>query len=125
MRENFVDFELACESIMNIDEAVRFVGVSTNKGGMEYSKMRENTPSMLTPEQLKMSTYYAKLRHETREHLTNYIGKEEYSMTKYEKVILFTIPFEKDNLLMISSDADANHTKILNEVQKIIKKFSV
>ena len=84
--------------------------------------MRENTTSMLTPEQVKMSIYYARLRHETREHLTTNIGKEEFSMTKYEKVIRFTIPFEKDNLLLISADTNANYAKIIDDVVKVIQE---
>lgn len=122
MKENFVNYDTICNRIMKVDEIVRFVGVYTIDGEMAISKMRENTTSLLTPDQVKMSIYYAKRRYETREHLTNYIGKEEFSMTKYEKVIFFTIPFEKDNLLLISIDTNTNHTKIVDEILKIIKE---
>jgi hypothetical protein len=121
VKENFVIYDTICEKIMKIDEALRFVGVYTHKGEMACSRMRENTTSMLTPEQIQMSMYYAKLRHETREHLSHNIGKEEFSMTKYEKVIRFTIPFEKD-LLLISADTDANYAKIVDEILKVIEE---
>jgi len=107
---------------MKVDEDLRFVGVCTHNGEMTCSRMRENTTSMLTSEQIQMSIYYAKLRHETREHLSHNIGKEEFSMTKYENVIRFTIPFEKDNLLLISADTNSNYTKIIDEILKVVKE---
>ena len=122
MKENFVNYEILCDRIMKIDETLRFVGVYSNKGEMTCIKMRDNMKSMLTPEQVKMSMHYAKLRHETREHLVTYIGKPEFSITKYEKVIRFTIPFEKDSLLLISTDTNANYAKIADECLKIIKE---
>jgi hypothetical protein len=83
--------------------------------------MRENTTSLLTEDQIKMSMYYAKLRHETREHLEHKIGKEEFSMTKYEKLLRLTIPHGKD-LFLISVDVDANYSTIIDEILKIIKE---
>ena len=122
MKENFVNYEILCDEIMKIDETLRFVGVYSNKGEMACIKMRDKMKSMLTPEQVKMSMHYAKLRHETREHLVTDIGKPEFSITKYEKVIRFTIPFEKDSLLLISTDTNTNYAKIVDEILKIIKE---
>lgn len=116
-----MDYNIVCDKIMKIDDTIRFVGAYTYNGEMVSSRMRPNTISMLTEDQIKMSVYYAKLRHETREHLEFKIGKEEFSMTKYEKVIRFTIPFEKD-LILISAEANANHTKIIEEILKVIKE---
>jgi len=114
-------YDTMCEKTMKIDEAIRFVGVYTHQGEMVCSRMRDNTSSMITSEQIQMSIYYAKLRHETREHLSHAIGKEEFSLTKYEKVIRFTVPFEND-LLLVSADTDANYIKIVDEVLKVIKE---
>jgi hypothetical protein len=114
-------YDIICEKIMKIDESIRFVGVYSYNGEMVSSQMRQNTTSMLTEDQVKMSVYYAKLRHETREHLEYKIGKEEFSMTKYEKVIRFTIPFEKD-LILISADTNANYAKMADEILKVIKE---
>ena len=122
MKENHMIYDILCEKIMKIDETIRFVGVYTNKGEMASSQMRKNTFSMLTPEQVKMSIHYARLRHETREYLATNIGKEEFSLTKYEKVIRFTIPFEKDSLILISADTSANYAKIIDEALKVIQE---
>ena len=117
-----MNYEILCDKIMKIDETIRFAGVYTNKGEMVCVKVRDNMKSMLTPEQVKMSMHYAKLRHETREHLVTNIGKPEFSITKYEKVIRFTIPFEKKSLLLISADTNANYANMADEILKIIKE---
>ncbi len=114
--------EAFCEKIIRIDQALRFVGVFTSNGELTCSKMRQDATSMLTPEQIQMSIYYAKLRHKTRDHLANQIGKPEFSLTKYEKVIRYTIPIGKDILLLLSSDTNANYAKITDEVLKVVKE---
>lgn len=114
-------YDIICEKTMKIDEAIRFVGVYTHQGEITCSRMRDNTPSMITTEQIQMSIYYAKLRHETRENLSHDIGKEEFSLTKYERVIRFTIPFEND-LLLLSPDTGTDYAKIVDEVLKVIKE---
>ena len=117
-----MSFDALCEKIMKIDQGLRFVGVYNNNGELVSSQMRENTPSMLTPEQTRMSMYYARHKYETREHLTFIIGKEEFSLTKYEKVILFTIPLKDDDLLLVSADTTADYPKIVAEILKVIKE---
>src|SRR5574338_28328 len=111
IKENYVFDEAFCEKIMGIDQALRFVAVFTSNGELTHSKMRPDATSMLTPEQIQMSIYYAKQRHKTREHLVNQIGRPEFSITKYEKVIRFTIPIGKDLLLLLSADTNANYSK--------------
>jgi hypothetical protein len=115
-----MNYEIICEQILKADESIRFVGAYTYNGEMIFNKMRPNTGSMLTEDQIKMSMYYAKLRHETREHLEHKIGKEEFSMSKYEKLIRFTIPFERD-LILISADANANYAKIIDDILTVIR----
>jgi hypothetical protein len=115
-----MNYEVICENILKTDESIRFVGIYTYNGEMIFNKMRPNTESMLTEDQIKMSMYYAKLRHETREHLEHKIGKEEFSMSKYEKLIRFTIPFERD-LILISADANANYAKIIDDISTVIR----
>ena len=125
MNENFMNYEILCDKIIKIDETIRFAGVYADKGEMVCVKVRDNMKSMLTPEQVKMSMHYAKLRNETREHLVTNIGKPEFSVTKYEKVIRFTIPLEKNSLLLISTDTNANYANIADEILKIIKKIKI
>jgi hypothetical protein len=115
-----MNYETICENILKVDETVRFVGIFTYNGEMVFNKMRPNTESMLTEDQIKMSMYYAKLRHETREHLEHKIGKEEFSLSRYEKLIRFTIPFERD-LILISADSNANYAKIIDDILTIIR----
>jgi len=122
IKQNNVFDAAFCEKIMKVDQALRFAGIFTSNGELTCSKMRHKATSMLTPEEIQMSIYYAKLRHKTRDHLVNQIGKPEFSLTKYEKVIRFTIPIGKDILLLLSADTNANYAKITDKVLKVIKE---
>ena len=41
-------------------------------------------------------------------------------MTEYEKIKRITIPMTKDQLLLVSTEIDVDHIKIINEIFKLI-----
>ena len=43
-------------------------------------------------------------------------------MSAYEKIKRITIPLEKDHLLLVTTERDANHEEIINNVLSLIKK---
>jgi len=88
-----------------------------NKGGF-----RQNTTSFLSPDEIKMSLFYAGQRWDTRTHLTHRIGKAKYSIPEYEKVKQFTLPVDNKHLLLISTETNANSDKIIENASKLIKQ---
>ncbi|NIP61593.1 MAG: hypothetical protein GWN01_05920 [Nitrosopumilaceae archaeon] len=49
----------------------------------------------------------------SRGNLAHKIGNEKFSMTEYDKIKQISIPLNGKNLLLISTDLDANHNKII------------
>jgi len=58
-----------------------------------------------------------------RGHLTHRIGAAKYSITEYEKVKQITVPLGKNRLLLISTEINANHTKILEKVSLLVGEY--
>jgi hypothetical protein len=48
------------------------------------------------------------------------VGKGRYSMTEYEKIKRMTIPLE-DHLLLVTTEVDADHSKVIDSVLKLLK----
>ena len=114
-----MSYDKFCKDVLDIDTRVRYAAVG-NRNGELIGSIRQDVQSLLDPQEVKMSIYHAYLRNETRKNLAHRIGKEKYSMTEYEKIKRITIPIENDNLLLVSTELDVDHTKIIDGTFKLI-----
>ena len=85
--------------------------------------MRKDKESFLTPEEVAMSLYYSKHVFETRKNLSHVIGKEKYSMIEYAKVKMISIPLQDDNLLLISTETEGVHFRMIDHILKVIENY--
>ena len=115
-----IDYERFCSEVLSINQKIRFASIINKYGTKIGGGYRKNISSYLSPEEVKMSLYYAKKRWENRGHLSHRIGYARYSLTEYEKVKQITIPIDKNHLLLISTEINANHLVILEKVCLLI-----
>jgi len=118
-----IDYERFCNEVMCINSKIRFAAVLNRNGKNIAGGYRENTSSLLSNNEVKMSLYYAFKRWENRGNLAHRIGETVYSITEYEKVKQITIPIGKTRLLLISTEVNANHSKILEKVSVLINEY--
>jgi hypothetical protein len=116
-----MDYEKLCNEIMNLDSLIRFAAILNQKGEKIAGGTRENISSMLSPEEVQMSMYYASRRWDTRGKLSHRIGDAKYSMTAYDKVNQITIPVDKKNLLLLSTEPSVKPIEIIDKVIELIK----
>ena len=119
-----IDYERFCKEVLGINSKIRFASVLNRNGKNIAGGYRENTSSLLSNSEIKMSLYYAFKRWENRGNLAHRIGETVYSITEYEKVKQITIPIGKTSLLLISTEVNANHSKILEKVSMLINEHS-
>jgi hypothetical protein len=106
-----------CNQILEIDNSIRFAGFANNMGTILAARHRETLmsvenkkeQSLLTKEELELSTIETVLRMVTRRDMMPKLGKPIYSITLYEKVRRATILLENINIecpliLMVSFD---------------------
>jgi hypothetical protein len=91
-----------------------------HKGEKVAGGTRKNISSMLSPEEVQMSMYYASRRWDSREKLSHRIGDAKYSMTAYEKVNQITIPVDNKNLLLLSTEPSVKPLEIIDKILKLI-----
>jgi len=115
-----IDYDRFCKEAMCVNSKIRFAAILNRNGEKIAGGYRENTSSYLSPDEVKKSLYYAFKRWEYRGTLAHRIGETVYSVTEYEKVKQITIPIGKTNLLLISAEINANHSKILEKVCLLI-----
>jgi hypothetical protein len=56
-----------------------------------------------------------------RNSLASKIGKGRYAMAEYEKIKRITFPLENQHLLLITTEVNADHSKIIDGVLKLLR----
>ena len=74
---------------------------------------------MLSPEESKKSLELAVNSWKTRSQLAPKIGKGKYVLTEYEKLKRITMPLGDEHLLYITTEPEANHSKIIDTVRTL------
>ena len=111
-----IDYEKICDSILQLDVKIRFVGVYLES--RYYKKLRKNTTSYLSEEQTEESLKQALDRWNGRMKFFEEVGFPVYSVTKYQKVYRLTMPF-KDGILAFSTEPDMDIETLVDKVLKI------
>ena len=119
-----MDYQKICNDILNLDPKVRFVGVCDNTGVIKNGGLRDGIKSILTDDEIIKSNLISLERWRLHNRLADRIGKARYAMEEYEKVKQITMPLEDEHLLLISTEVDANHGKIIESaIQLIISNY--
>jgi hypothetical protein len=120
-----LDYGNLCKGILTIDPKIRYAGVCDDTGETKYGGQREGVKNLLSPEETKKSNLQALARWGLRNSLSPKVGEGRYAMAEYEKVKRITIPLEYNgHLLLITTEVDANHGKIIEHVLKLIQHLS-
>ena len=119
-----MDYEKLCHDVLDLDPKVRFVGICDNTGEIKNGGLREGIQSILTDEEIKKANLITLERWRLHNTLADRLGKARYAMEEYEKVKQITMPLEDEHLLLISTEVDAEHGKIIESaIQLIISDY--
>ena len=119
-----MDYGKLCHDVLDLDPKVRFVGVCDNTGIIKNGGLREGIKSFLTDEEIKKANLITLERWRLHNTMADRIGKARYAMEEYEKVKQITMPLEDEHLLLISTEVDAEHGKIIESaIQLIISNY--
>ena len=116
------DLPALCNSIFEIDEKIRFVGMIDQMGKLIVGDMKEGTPSLEKDDgSIRLYLGYA-INNILRRDFDNVFGKVLYTFSEREKIKLLTIPIE-ENLLLVSIDKSADHDKLINKILDAVKNM--
>ena len=119
-----MDYDSLCKHILNVDPKVRFAGICDDSGEIKYGGQREGIKNLLSAEETKKSNLQALARWGLRNALAAKTGKGRYAMAEYEKIKRITVPLESDYLLLVTTEVEADHRTIINNVLKLVQHSS-
>jgi len=111
-----MDFDRLCKDILGLESKIRFAGVCDDSGEIKYVGQREGITNLLSPDETKRSNLQALARWGLRNSLSSKVGKGKYAMSEYEKIKRITFPLEQSHLLLVTTEVDADHNKIIRNI---------
>ena len=117
-----MDYDNLCKEILEQDENIRFAGVCDDTGQIRYGGQRQGVNNLLSSEETKRSNLQALARWSLRNSLAPKIGNGRYAMAEYEKIKRITFPLENFHLLLITTEVQSDHGKIIDKVLDKIKR---
>ena len=84
--------ESYCREILACNPSIRFAGIANQLGSLIATQYREGLVPLMTKEETSQYSIQAVLRAATREDFESKIGRLEYSIGKYERIIRATVP---------------------------------
>jgi hypothetical protein len=114
----YMNFQKTHSDIMNLDPKIRMVTICDSNGKIMFSDHKPGVTNLLTPDESKKSLEMAVNAWKTRSQLADKIGKGHYVVAEYDKIKRITMPYG-EHLLYITTDVEADHSRILDGIRKI------
>ena len=115
-----MDYDNLCKDVMDIDAKIRFAGICDETGEIKYGGQREGIENILSSDETRKSNLQALARWGLRNSLSPKIGRGKYAMAEYERIKRITIPLDDDHLLLITTEVEADHGKIISNILKLL-----
>jgi hypothetical protein len=113
-----------CKNILGLDDSIRFVALSNNLGTIDAAEYRISLQPLMTIEETKQYAIQAVTRAALRDNFTSKLGRFQYSIGKYSKLLRAVIPIEKgeeETFLLLSLDVNSDAVGI---IENKIMRFS-
>lgn len=117
-----MDYEKVCQKVMLLDPFMRSARVINNRGHLLAGGMKKGMPSLEDEKQDEMMFMEIALRVRMRHEFDKEFGPVRFSLSYREKVIIYSFPLADENVLLVSSEKDADFGKIPFKILKIIGK---
>ncbi|MCH9659208.1 hypothetical protein K0U27_11090 [archaeon] len=110
-----------CTKVLELDEAIRFVGVVKDRQVIAFIR-RSNSEPLLDEEMGNLAHYQASVKASMEEMFDGQLGKTNWMITCKEFVKMITF-FLDDGLLIMSMESEGNHDIIIQKIQGLNTKF--
>ena len=117
-----MDYEKVCQQIMLLDPKMRSARVINDRGHLVAGGMKKGMMPLENEKQDEMMFMEIALRVRMRHEFDKEFGPVSFSLSYRGKVIIYSFPLEDDNVLLASSEREADFGKIPFKIMKIMGK---
>ncbi|MGD2107217.1 MAG: hypothetical protein PVH93_06370 [Nitrosopumilaceae archaeon] len=117
-----MDYEKFCSEILNSDPKIRFATVYDEWAAKLGGGIREGVKNLLTDRRENELVNLSVMDWKSRKEMSKWLGKTIYTLAEYDKIKRFSFYLGDDNLLLVSSEKDADTNVIVDKVIKLYYK---
>jgi len=122
--KKLVDFDRLYAQVMDIDPTIRYTAIQNQSGEKICGGFRDDINPILNNDELKMMHYYASQRWQTRRNIEHKLGRTKYAMAEYDEIKRITFPINEKYMLMLTTELNTDHTRVINKVLELIHNNS-
>ena len=117
-----MDFEKFCSEILESDPQIRFAIVYDQWAVRLGGGLKKGTQNLLSEHAHKELVNLSIMDWKARKEMVKWLGKTIYTLGEYEKIKRFSFYLGEDNLLLVSTEKDANTDSVVSEVIRLYYK---
>ena len=118
----FMNFDKFCSDILNLNPKIRFATVYDEWGEKLAGGIRDGVENLLSPHAEKELVSLSVMDWKARKEMSKWLGKTIYTLGEYEKIKRFSFYLGLDNLLLVSTEKDADTNEVVDGVIKLYYK---
>ena len=107
----------SCETILGLDESIRFVGKVVDRKLLAFVRQKDSTP-LLNDELENMAHHQASVKVMMEEMFDESLGMTNWMITSKEKVKLVSV-FLDEGMIILSMEPDSNHDEVIKQIQSL------
>jgi hypothetical protein len=112
--------EQMCQKIIQLDPLLRSARIINNRGHLVAGGMKKGMYSLESQKQDEMMFMELALRVRMRHEFDKEFGEVHFSMSYRDKVIVMSFPLANDDVLLVSSEKEADFSKVAFKILKLI-----
>ena len=117
---NVEELEKLCQKITGLDPAMRSARIINSRGHLVAGGMKTGLMALESQKQDEMMFMELALRVRMRHEFDKEFGEVHFSMSYRDKVIVMSYPLANDDVLLVSSEKEADFGKIAFKILKLI-----
>ena len=117
-----MDYEKFCSEILTSDPKIRFATVYDEWAVCLGGGIRNGVKNLLSEHAEKELVSLSIMDWKARKEMAKWLGKTIYTLGEYEKVKRFSFYLGDDNLLLVSTEKDADTNSVVRDVIKLYYK---
>ncbi len=115
-----INYDELSKQVRDLEPQIRFAAIVNSKGELIAGGQKNSVEKILDNDEINMSIHYALQKRDLYTNLAYKIGREQYSITEYEKVTMISIPINSQELFLISTEPRVDYFTIIDHVHSIL-----
>ena len=117
--EESMDYEKFCADILNSEPKIRFATVYDEWAVKLGGGIRQGVKNLLTERRENELVNLSVMDWKSRKEMAQWLGKTIYTLAEYDKIKRFSFYLGDDNLLLVSTEKDADTKKVVDNVIRL------